>query len=148
MTTEHPDCPLCRRSEESILWQDPLCRIERAGGEERARFAGYCRVIWHGHVAEMTDLSASERRHLMQVVFAVEAALRALLRPDKINLASLGNQVPHMHWHVIPRWRDDGYFPASIWTPAQAPGVRRTWPETAVLRTSIERILAEEGAGA
>jgi len=148
MTNNQPGCPLCRRTDHNVIWQDTLCRIERVTGEEGARFAGYCLVVWHAHVAEMTELSASERRHLMQVVFAVEAALRALLRPDKINLASLGNLVPHLHWHVIPRWQDDGHFPASIWTPAQALGTQRTGPETAVLRASIEQVLAEEGAGA
>ena len=45
----------------------------------------------------------------------MEAALRDMLDPDKINLASLGNMTPHLHWHVIPRWRDDPHFPGSIW---------------------------------
>jgi diadenosine tetraphosphate (Ap4A) HIT family hydrolase len=48
-------------------------------------------------------------------VFAVEAALREIAQPDKINLASLGNVVPHLHWHVIPRWADDVNFPDAIW---------------------------------
>jgi hypothetical protein len=51
----------------------------------------------------------------MNVVFAVEAAVREIARPDKINLASLGNVVPHLHWHVIPRWADDPHFPDAIW---------------------------------
>lgn len=50
----------------------------------------------------MTDLPPGRRASLMNVVWAVEAAQRELLRPRKINLASLGNQVPHLHWHVIP----------------------------------------------
>jgi diadenosine tetraphosphate (Ap4A) HIT family hydrolase len=52
-------------------------------------------------------------------VFALEAALRELLRPDKINLASLGNMTPHLHWHVIPRFRDDPHFPNPIWGARQ-----------------------------
>jgi diadenosine tetraphosphate (Ap4A) HIT family hydrolase len=60
---------------------------------------------------------------LMDVVFATERALRRIMQPDKINLASLGNVVPHLHWHVIPRWRDDSHFPAPIW--AAATRVRR-----------------------
>jgi diadenosine tetraphosphate (Ap4A) HIT family hydrolase len=38
-----------------------------------------------------------------------------VLHPDKINLASFGNVVPHLHWHVIPRFEDDAHFPAPIW---------------------------------
>jgi diadenosine tetraphosphate (Ap4A) HIT family hydrolase len=67
----------------------------------------------------MTDLAAVERERLMQVVFATEAAVRALLKPDKINLASLGNMVPHLHWHVIPRFRNDRHFPNPIWGEPQ-----------------------------
>lgn len=141
-------CPLCRLDPADVVWQDAQCLIVRVGGELGARHAGYCRVIWREHVREMTDLSASERRHLMQLVCALEAALRALLHPDKINLASLGNQVPHLHWHVIPRWHDDSHFPEPIWAPSQRAGVRRAWPERALLCQKIEEALAEEGAGA
>jgi diadenosine tetraphosphate (Ap4A) HIT family hydrolase len=37
------------------------------------------------------------------------------MAPDKINLASLGNVVPHLHWHVIPRFADDPHFPNPVW---------------------------------
>lgn len=66
-------------------------------------------------MSEMTDLSAPERARLMNAVFATEAVLREVLAPDKVNLASLGNVVPHLHWHVIPRYRDDPHFPSPIW---------------------------------
>jgi diadenosine tetraphosphate (Ap4A) HIT family hydrolase len=56
---------------------------------------------------------------LMRVVFATEAAVRQGLKPDKINLASLGNLTPHLHWHVIPRFIDDRHFPQPIWSTAQ-----------------------------
>ena len=63
------------------------------------------------------------RAHLMTVVWAVEAALRQVLDPVKINLASLGNQVPHLHWHVIPRFEDDAHFPDAVWAPPRRGGV-------------------------
>jgi diadenosine tetraphosphate (Ap4A) HIT family hydrolase len=72
-------------------------------------------VIHNGHVREMTDLDDRARAQLMRVVFAVEEALRALVSPDKMNLASLGNLVPHLHWHVIPRFADDSHFPNPVW---------------------------------
>ena len=49
------------------------------------------------------------------MVFATEEILRETLQPAKINLASLGNQVPHLHWHVIPRFTDDAHFPDPVW---------------------------------
>lgn len=67
----------------------------------------------------MTDLDPNDRRHAMNVVFAVETALRALAAPDKINLAALGNMVPHLHWHVIARFDWDSHFPQAVWGPRQ-----------------------------
>jgi diadenosine tetraphosphate (Ap4A) HIT family hydrolase len=52
----------------------------------------------------------------MHLVFAVEGAVRSVMHPKKINLAALGNQVPHIHWHVIPRFEDDAFFPGSAWS--------------------------------
>ena len=51
----------------------------------------------------------------MAAVWRTEAAMRRVLRPAKINLASFGNQVPHLHWHVIARFENDAFFPDSIW---------------------------------
>ena len=82
-------------------------------------YPGFCRVIWNAHVREMSDLPAVDRQRLMAVVLAVEEAVRMVYRPDKINLASFGNVVPHLHWHVIPRWRDDRHFPQPIWGVVQ-----------------------------
>ncbi|OYV48125.1 MAG: hypothetical protein B7X10_03550, partial [Burkholderiales bacterium 21-58-4] len=66
-------------------------------------YPGFCRVILQRHVAEMSDLGLAEQMDMMRVVFAVERTMRGVLVPDKINLASLGNVTPHLHWHVIPR---------------------------------------------
>jgi diadenosine tetraphosphate (Ap4A) HIT family hydrolase len=59
----------------------------------------------------------------MRAVFAAEQALREVIAPAKINLASLGNRVPHLHWHVIARDAEDRYFPDSVWS---APGRNRS----------------------
>jgi diadenosine tetraphosphate (Ap4A) HIT family hydrolase len=92
-------------------------------------FAGYCRVIWNVHVREMTDLAAPNRAHLMHVVYAVESALRARLTPAKMNLASLGNQTPHLHWHVIPRFADDSHFPHPTFGLRQRDAAPRVLPD-------------------
>jgi diadenosine tetraphosphate (Ap4A) HIT family hydrolase len=71
-------------------------------------------------------LSAAERNRLMAVVFAVEQVVREAVQPQKINLASLGNVVPHMHWHVIPRFTDDKHFPNPIWGTTRRNADKRT----------------------
>jgi diadenosine tetraphosphate (Ap4A) HIT family hydrolase len=91
-------------------------------------FAGFCRVVWNEHVREVTDLVPADRAHLLRVVFAVEEALRSLLSPDKMNLASLGNLTPHVHWHVIPRFADDSHFPQTVWGARQREAPPRALP--------------------
>jgi len=112
-------CELCEGDGGHVLWRDGFCRVVRASVEG---YPGFCRVILDRHVSEMTDLDASARERLMRVVFACEQALRELVHPDKVNLASLGNQVPHLHWHVIARFRDDRHFPDSVWAPPRRAG--------------------------
>jgi len=107
-----------------------VVRVTDAAG---VAFPGYCRVIWRLHVAEMSALATVDARHVMDVVLATERAVRQVLQPDKINLASLGNVVPHLHWHVIPRWRDDSHFPSPIWAAAQRTGITRAPPRAALL---------------
>lgn len=112
-------CPLCKADDEDILFSNDLYRIISVNDPA---WPGFCRVILNRHEAEMTDLSVEERSALMKAVCVVEAALRDLMHPTKINLASLGNVVPHVHWHVIPRWQEDSHFPDPIWA-----NVKREW---------------------
>jgi diadenosine tetraphosphate (Ap4A) HIT family hydrolase len=76
----------------------------------------------------MTDLGPAQRARCMSVVFELERALREILTPDKINVASLGNAVPHLHWHVIPRFCDDRHYPAAIWAAPLRAGVAHALP--------------------
>jgi len=104
-------CDLCQQ-QGAVIASSPEWRVVLV---DDAHYPGFCRVIWNAHVSEMTDLCASQRNQLMDVVWQVEAALREVMQPHKINLASLGNMVPHLHWHVIPRYADDMHFPNPIW---------------------------------
>ncbi len=110
------ECVFCREDGGEVLWKDEKVRVVLAAEPD---YPGFCRVIWHAHAAEFTDLTDTERTHLMRVVGAVERAVRQVMQPDKVNLASLGNQVPHVHWHVIPRYRNDAHFPQPVWAPRQ-----------------------------
>jgi diadenosine tetraphosphate (Ap4A) HIT family hydrolase len=114
-------CPLCLDAGGEVLWDDGFARVVVAGDADHP---GFCRVIVNAHVREMSDLPEPERTRVMQMVFAVERALRDLLKPDKINLASLGNVVPHLHWHVIPRFADDAHFPNAVWGEKKRQGAR------------------------
>ena len=117
------DCELCGSPGGEVVWEDGICRVVMVADSD---YPGFCRVILHRHLREMTDLPHRERMRLMTVLFAVETAVRCLYQPDKINLASLGNITPHVHWHLIPRWRDDRHFPQTVWgTPQRAGRAQR-----------------------
>jgi diadenosine tetraphosphate (Ap4A) HIT family hydrolase len=106
------NCELCSAVAESVIWQGQHCRVIYV---EDADYPGFCRVVWNEHIKEMTDLSPQLRNEFMNTVFTVESAVREIMQPDKINLASLGNVTPHLHWHVIPRFIDDKHYPNPIW---------------------------------
>ena len=135
------DCELCTQAGGDLIWRDDRCRVVLVNDPD---YTGFCRVIWNTHVREMTDLDAAGRQHCMRVVLAVEQALRKLLNPHKINLASFGNLTPHVHWHVIARHPEDAHFPQPVWGERQRAGARTPAPGLRqALSTELLNLLSE-----
>ncbi|WP_321794322.1 HIT family protein [Caballeronia sp. J97] len=130
------DCVFCREDGGEVLWSDDALRVVLA---DEPDWPGLCRVIWGAHVAEMSDLPDSDRARVMTAVNGVERAMRRVLVPEKINLASLGNQVPHVHWHIIPRFSNDSRYPLPIWAPRQ-----RTVSESQLSKRRAQATLLRE----
>jgi diadenosine tetraphosphate (Ap4A) HIT family hydrolase len=107
-------CELCDLTG-PVVWQNEKFSVIQV---DDAAYPGFCRVIWRAHVREMSDLSMDDRLLLNEAVFRVEQAVREVMQPLKVNVASLGNVVPHLHWHIIPRYADDAHFPAPVWAQA------------------------------
>jgi diadenosine tetraphosphate (Ap4A) HIT family hydrolase len=110
--TKIASCELCTQTGGELIWQNDQLRVVLVDDKH---FAGFTRVIWQEHVSEMTDLSPEHRSLLMKTVCLVETIQREVLKPHKVNLASLGNMTPHLHWHVIPRFEHDANFPNPVW---------------------------------
>ncbi|HAT32799.1 MAG TPA: HIT family protein, partial [Janthinobacterium sp.] len=118
--TTMPTCELCELLDNigedddtsTVIWCNARVAVLAV---DDAAYPGFCRVVWQVHVKEMSELDTAQRALIMEVVWRVELALRAVMLPEKINLASLGNMTPHVHWHVIPRYLDDAHFPQPIW---------------------------------
>ena len=111
-------CPLCTGDGGKLVFRNDHLRVILA---DEPGFPAFYRVIWNAHVAELSDLTLAERNVCMNAVVAVEQALRTVLQPTKVNLAALGNMVPHLHWHVVARFEWDSHFPAPLWVTAQRP---------------------------
>jgi diadenosine tetraphosphate (Ap4A) HIT family hydrolase len=123
-----PGCELCESDGGTLIVRTNKLRVIRAHEPDHPAFY---RVIWNDHVAEWTDLAPPDRSHLMQAVAKVETVMRQLLAPTKINLASLGNMVPHLHWHVIARFDGDARWPAPVWAPKNQSADGKEAPEGA-----------------
>ena len=127
-----------------LVFEGARFRVIRA---DEGGFPAFYRLVWTDHVAEFSDLTPADRRLCMDAVVLVEQCLRAHLQPAKVNLAALGNAVPHLHWHIVARFGWDSHFPAPVWAAAQrqapAPDVARV----AALRPALEDDLAQRLAG-
>ncbi len=133
MSVTMPGCELCESPGGEVLHQGVQFRVVLVDDE---RYPGFCRVIWRDHVKEITDLNEIDRQLLMNALWQVEHVVREVMQPDKVNLASFGNVVPHLHWHLIPRYVDDAHFPQPIWGQQQRP------PSPASLQVRAERLPA------
>lgn len=119
---------------------------------EDANYPGFARVVWRAHVREMSDLADADRLLLNEAVWRLELAVRDVMQPLKVNVASLGNVVPHLHWHVIARFDWDSHFPAPVWAapvrdvaPAPVMRLRTPLPE---LDARVARAVAALAPGA
>lgn len=124
---QHPNCPLCATPGGDWVFNCSKFRVIEAVD---ADYPGFLRLVWNDHVREFSDLSREDRMLCMDAVVLLEQFVLRVFKADKANIATLGNVVPHLHWHVIPRFTDDKYFPAPVWAMAK-PGVslspRQQW---------------------
>jgi diadenosine tetraphosphate (Ap4A) HIT family hydrolase len=84
-------------------------------------FPGWTVLVFHRHVTELFHLTPPERVQLIEEVSRVACALSEIYHAKKINYELLGNQLPHIHWHVIPRLPDDPAPLEPVWRIPHTP---------------------------
>jgi diadenosine tetraphosphate (Ap4A) HIT family hydrolase len=136
-----PGCVLCEGPGGDVVFDGPVFRVIRT---DEGGFPAFYRLVWNDHVAEFSDLGPAERRFCIDAVAVVEQCLRAHLGPDKVNLAALGNAVPHLHWHIIARFRWDSHFPAPVWAAAQRQAPAAELARVSDLRRVLENAMREQ----
>jgi len=109
------DCPMCRRWHDDADLRIVELKHSLVVLNRDQFFPGYTLLFTRQHVTELFHLDCGERGELMEEVSQVAAALNDVFSPDKINYELLGNMVPHMHWHLVPRFRSDPLWPRPIW---------------------------------
>jgi diadenosine tetraphosphate (Ap4A) HIT family hydrolase len=113
---KQPGCAFCDGIGGTLVFQSAKFRVIRAS---EAGFPAFYRLVWTEHVREFSDLPRADRYLCMDAVAQVEQLLRQHLQPAKVNLASLGNLVPHLHWHIVARFEWDSHFPSPLWAAAK-----------------------------
>jgi methyltransferase (TIGR00027 family) len=108
-------------------------------------YRGQCQLIFDSrHVARLDQLSQPEWTLLAADLFTAQRAVTRVVAPDHVNVESLGNVVPHLHWHIIPRYVGDPMWGAPVWrVPLDSmPDTRLPDEERAALLAGLRKALA------
>ncbi len=115
----HPDCPFCHKlaeldtlATEDIVWRFPQS-IAVLGPWQYYR--GYCVLVARQHARELFELPDETRRSYLEEMCLLARAIQQACSPHKLNYELLGNQVPHLHWHLFPRYSDDPARLSPVW---------------------------------
>ena len=114
-----PDCPFCRKlsdlnslSPEELIWQFPHS-VALLGPWQY--FHGYCILVARTHATELNQLPDDERIAYLNEMCLLAKAIEGAFHPRKLNYELLGNQVPHLHWHLFPRYDHDPDVLKPVW---------------------------------
>jgi diadenosine tetraphosphate (Ap4A) HIT family hydrolase len=115
----HPDCPFCRKLAElealppdELVWRFPHS-VALLGPWQF--YHGYCVLVARRHARELSELPDDVRRASLDEMCLLARAIEHAVRPHKLNYELLGNQVPHLHWHLLPRSLDDPARSSPVW---------------------------------
>src|SRR5260370_36701739 len=78
---------------------------------------GYCILVSRSHATEMHQLPANQRSAFLEEMVTLTQAIEMAFKPRKMNCELLGNQVPHLHWHLFPPRHDDPEPLKAVWLP-------------------------------
>ncbi|MDR4469286.1 MAG: HIT family protein [Nitrospira sp.] len=102
-------------------------------------FPGWTVVVLQRHATELFHLTPTERAQLIEEVSHVAKTLAEIYQAKKINYELLGNQLPHIHWHVIPRLANDPHPLDPVWRVPHTPVV----PTASALQEAIDRLTSQ-----
>lgn len=134
-------CELCCVHHPKEIWRNEHFYLINVSSDE---FPCYLRLISTRHVPEVTDLPEEEQKELWERLTVIEKVIRETLNPDKVNWAQFGNVVPHIHWHIIARWKDDLFFPNSLWGKAQKTKIPEETEKRHMQREMCLQLLVEK----
>jgi len=104
-------------------------------------FEGYTFLTLKWHEEELYNLVDRDRKRFLEDMSLVTNALSKAFKPDKMNYELLGNSMPHLHWHLVPRYTSDPMWGRPIWA-GNRHRKRLTEEGYALLRRRIETAIS------
>ena len=97
-----------------MIYSNELIRVEREKSE-----IPWLKLFVQRDVREFSECTSAEKLALLEAMDLIEKMMLSYYKPTKINLASFGNYVPQVHWHVMARFEKDSFFPEPMWGKKQ-----------------------------
>ena len=100
-----------------LIYQNKLIRIELEVSE-----IPWLKVFTQHPYKEFSECRSDEKKEIFRCLEIIEKEMLSFFKPKKINMASFGNYMPHVHWHIMARFEEDSYFPEPMWGEKQRQG--------------------------
>ena len=130
-------CPACTKQWPSSAQRIVDCGSSVAYLHDDQFFAGWTFLVLKRHATELWQLEPGERAALIEEVTRVARAVGTAFGAVKMNYELLGNAIPHIHWHLVPRLADDPAPRLPVWTVAHEP--RKLTPTQMAERIALIR---------
>jgi diadenosine tetraphosphate (Ap4A) HIT family hydrolase len=117
---QRPDCWMCESllKPEHLVFFESRCSIGKLNPDQYFRGYSFLTLKWHSE--ELYEISDRDRRSFLEDMSRVARALSLVFKPDKMNYELLGNGMPHLHWHLVPRYKTDSFWGRPIWSGSRA----------------------------
>lgn len=111
-----PSCKYCARNAEldEILVEIAVLEVSTLYLMKDQALKGRCIVAHREHTKELFDLEQPEFEAFMRDVARAAKAVNDAMNPDKINYGSFGDKMPHLHFHIVPKYKD-GYLWGAVY---------------------------------
>lgn len=94
---------------------------------------------------EFSECTKAEKEMIWEMLDLIEKEMLEYFKPEKINLASFGNMLPHVHWHAMARFTNDSYFPEPMWGKKQRDGDAVVAPVEPFVKSIRKKLVARFG---
>ena len=98
----------------SVIYENENIKIEIEESE-----IPWLKIFTQEPYKEMSEVPSAIKLEIYALLDKIEKEMLTYYQPKKINIASFGNYMPHVHWHIMARFEEDSYFPEPMWGTKQ-----------------------------